>query len=65
VKLEARPKLQALRDQAALLEIQLQKVKDADETTWDDVKATSRKAFADLKSGFNSARQWMSDKIAP
>lgn len=65
VKAEAKPKLQALRDQTARLGTQLDKVKDATESTWDSVKAGSKQAYNDLKDGFNQARQWVSDKIAP
>ncbi len=62
---EAKPKLQLLRDQAGKLNQQLEEAKNATESTWDSVKATSKKAFNDLKEGFRNARQWMSDKIAP
>lgn len=65
VKAEAKPKLQALRDQKTYLNKQLDEVKNATESTWNDVKAGSKKAFEGLKDGFNQARQWASDKIAP
>jgi len=65
VKAEAKPKLQALRDQAAQLNKQLDSVKDSTESTWDSVKAGSKKAFESFKDGVNSARQWVSEKIAP
>ena len=65
VKAEARPKLQALRDQSAQLTRQLDDVRNATESTWDSVKATSQKAFDSLKDGFQQSRQWVSDKIAP
>jgi hypothetical protein len=65
VKAEAKPKLQALRDQSAQLTKQLDEVRNATESTWDSVKAGSKKAFDDFKNGFNQARQWVSDKIAP
>jgi len=64
-KVEARPKLQALRDQADKLNQQLDKAKNATESTWDDVKAGSKKAYNELADGFQKARQWVSDKIAP
>jgi cytochrome c556 len=64
-KAEAKPKLQALRDQADKLNQQLDKAKNATESTWDDIKAGSKKAYSDLKDGFQQARQWVSDKIAP
>jgi cytochrome c556 len=65
VKAEAKPKLQALRDQATQLNVQLDKAKNATESTWDEVKAGSRKAYDALADGFNQARTWVSDKIAP
>lgn len=65
VKAEAKPKLQALRDQAAGLNKQLDNVRNATESTWDSVKAASQKAFDSLKDGFQQSRQWLSDKIAP
>ena len=65
VKAEAKPKLQVLRDQAAKLNQQLVDAQNATESTWDSVKAGSQKAFDSLKDGFNQARQWVSDKIAP
>ena len=65
VQAEAEPKLQALRDQTARLNKQLEEVKNATESTWENVKAGSKTAYKDLKDGFNQARQWVSDKIAP
>jgi cytochrome c556 len=64
-KAEATPKLQALRDQAARLNTDLDKARDATESTWDDVKAGFRTGYAELKDGFNQARQWVGDKITP
>lgn len=64
-KAEAQPKLQALRDQAARLNKQLDDAKNATESTWGDVKAGFKKGFGELKDGFQQARQWVSDKIAP
>jgi chromosome segregation ATPase len=65
VKAEAKPKLQALRDQAAQLNKQLDEAKNATESTWDSVKNSFNKAYEATKDGFNQARQWVSDKIAP
>jgi len=65
VKAEAKPKLQALRDQAAQLNKQLDEAKNATESTWDSVKSGFSKAYDATKNGFNQARQWVSDKIAP
>jgi ElaB/YqjD/DUF883 family membrane-anchored ribosome-binding protein len=65
VKADAKPKLQALRDEAAKMNQQLDEARNATESTWDSVKATSRKAWDGLKDDFQQARQWASDKIAP
>jgi cytochrome c556 len=65
IKAEAKPKLQALRDQAAELNKQLDGVKDATESTWDSVKAGVNKAYTSSKNGFQEARLWVSEKIAP
>jgi DNA anti-recombination protein RmuC len=65
VKADAKPKLQALREQAGKLNQQLDKAKDATESTWGDVKDGTKKAYSDLKDSFQQARQWVSDKIAP
>jgi len=65
VKTEARPKLQALRDQATQLSQQLDAAQNATESTWDSVKSGFQKAYQSTADGFQSARQWVSDKIAP
>ncbi len=65
VKAEAKPKLQALRDQMAQLNKQLDEAKNATESTWDSVKGGFKKAYEASKDGFQQARQWVSDKIAP
>jgi chromosome segregation ATPase len=65
VKAEARPKLQALRDQAAQLNKQLAEAGNATESTWDSVKAGCQKGYDATMEGFNQARQWVSDKMAP
>jgi len=64
-KAEAKPKLQVLRDQTAKLTKQLDEARNATESTWGDVKAGFKKGYSELKDGFNQARQWVSEKIAP
>jgi capsule polysaccharide export protein KpsE/RkpR len=65
VKADAKPKLQALRDQADELKKQIDASGNATESTWDSVKSGTQKAYDSLKDGFNQSRQWVSDKIAP
>ena len=64
-KAEAKPKLEALREQMARLNKQLEGTKSATESTWGDAKAGFEKGYSELKDGFQQARQWVSDKIAP
>jgi len=64
-KAEAKPKLQALRNQAAKLNQQLDEARNATESTWDSVKDGFRQGYNELKDGFQTARQWVSEKIAP
>lgn len=65
VQAEAKPKLQALRDQAAKLNQQLSDAQNATESTWDSVKAGCQKGYDATMEGINQARQWVSDKIQP
>jgi cytochrome c556 len=65
VKAEAKPKLQALRDQTAGLNKQLDQVRNATESSWDSVKSGFKTAYESSKDGFQQARQWASDKVAP
>ena len=65
VKADAKPKLQALREEAARMNKQLDDARGATESTWDSVKAGTKKAYNGLKDDFQQARQWASDKIAP
>lgn len=65
IKAEAKPKLQALRDQAAKLNQQLADDSNATASTWDSVKAGTKKAYDAMAAGCDDARQWVSDKIKP
>ncbi len=65
VKADAQPKLAALRVQTDELNEQLEKAENATESTWDSVKAGTRKSYDALKDGFQQSRQWISEKIAP
>ena len=65
IKADAKPKLQALRDQATKLNQQLADAQNATESTWDSVKTGTKKAYESVEQGFKDARQWVSDKVAP
>ena len=62
-KADAEPKLQALRDQAAALRIQLDKVKNASADTWEDVKSGFQSAYDKTKAGLRDAKDWIAEKI--
>jgi choline dehydrogenase-like flavoprotein len=65
VKAEAAPRLRALRDQATVLNKQIDAADSATESTWESVKSGTRKAYDTMKEGFQESRQWLSEKIAP
>ena len=43
----------------------LDDARNATDSTWDSVKASSQKVWDGLKNDFTQARQWASDKMAP
>jgi len=59
------PKMERLKDKAKSVDIQVKRAETADESTWNEVKAASRKALDDAKEGFREAREWTAEKIAP
>jgi len=65
IKAEAKPKLQDLRDQTAKLSQQLANDSNATASTWDSVKAGTKKAYDSMTASFTDARQWVSDKVKP
>ena len=64
-KADAQPKLDQLKEKAKNLDVHIDKAQNATAETWDDVKAGSKKALEEAKAGFNEARAWISEKIAP
>lgn len=65
IKTIAKPKLKALRTQSLLLKHQIAVANDATESAWEEIKAGFVKGIDEIKEGFNSTRQWVSDKAAP
>jgi ElaB/YqjD/DUF883 family membrane-anchored ribosome-binding protein len=64
-KAEATPRLEALRAQVVQLNTHLDDARNATASTWDDVKAGFQQGYSELSDGFNQARHWVSEKIAP
>lgn len=63
MKAEAKPRIEKLKDKARNLDVEIEKVENATEETWNDIKAGSRKAFEEIKAGFRDAREWTAEKI--
>ncbi len=64
-KTELQSKLDVLRQKVTDLNRQLDSVKDANASTWNQVRSALQKGTAEAKESFNQARQWLSDKIKP
>ncbi len=63
VKADAQPKLDALKAQIAKLGPELDKAKNATESTWDQVKAGAVQAYDDTKQAFKDAAAWVDKKV--
>ena len=64
-KAEAKVKLAAMREQWIRTSEQLDMAQNANEKTWDAMRAGFDKSFGDLKDAVDGTRQWLSDKIEP
>jgi capsule polysaccharide export protein KpsE/RkpR len=62
---DAKAKLDAGRTDWARAKKQLDRAESATDATWNDVRASFKAAYSDLKLDVDGARQWLSDKIAP
>jgi hypothetical protein len=62
---DARPTLQALRDQAARLHHLIGTTRLATESTWEGMKADVTVGYAHLEASIREARTWLSTTIAP
>jgi len=62
-KADAKPKLDALKVQIAALGVDLDKAKNATESTWEDVKTGAQKALDDTTEAFKEAGQWIDKQL--
>jgi TolA-binding protein len=62
---DAKARLEELKDKSKNLNVEIGRTESATESTWNDVKASSKKAYNDVKDSFRDAREWASEKIAP
>ena len=60
---DAKSKLETLKDKAKNLNVEIDKVQNATESTWNDIKASSRKAFDEAKNSFRDAKDWAAQKL--
>jgi ElaB/YqjD/DUF883 family membrane-anchored ribosome-binding protein len=63
VKADAQPKLDALRVKIAELGPELDKAKNSTESTWDEVKGGTQKAFDSTTDAFKEAGLWLDNKL--
>jgi len=64
-KADAKVKLDAMREQWVRTSEQLDLAQNANENTWDAMRAGFEKSLSDLKDSVDGTRQWLSDKIEP
>jgi ElaB/YqjD/DUF883 family membrane-anchored ribosome-binding protein len=60
---ESKARLESLKEKATNLNVQIDKVQNATESTWADVKASSKKALDEAKDSFQRAKDWTADKL--
>jgi cytochrome c556 len=65
IQIEAKPKMQSLRDKFSILNQRLADTQNASEATWDRLKADTQEAYDAVEQGVRDSRQWVSEKIAP
>jgi TolA-binding protein len=62
---DAKERLERLQDKSASLKIEINKTESATESTWNDVKASSKKVYGDVKDSLRDAGNWVSEKVNP
>jgi len=65
VKAEGAKKLEALQEKAEQLGGQLDEVRNATESNWEEVKAGFETTYNETREAFDDARAWLSEQIAP
>jgi peptidoglycan hydrolase CwlO-like protein len=64
-KVDAKAKLDAVREKWAHAKKHLDRAEAATESDWGIVKGDFEKSYSEMKDSFDNTRQWLSDKIAP
>jgi hypothetical protein len=60
---ESQARLESLKEKATNLNIQIDKVQSATESTWADIKASSQKAYDQAKDSLRNAKDWTAQKL--
>jgi len=60
---EAKSKLETLKDKSKNLNVEIDKAQNATESTWNDVKASSKKAMDEASASFQDAKDWVAKKL--
>lgn len=64
-KVDAKAKLEGVREKLAQTKDLLAQVESATESTWNGATGGFRQAYASLHESVDETRSWLSDKIAP
>src|SRR3954471_19132679 len=60
---ESKAKADSLRDKSRNLDVEIDKAQNASASTWDDVKASSKRAMDDAGNAFHDAKDWVGQKL--
>ena len=64
-KMEAKTRIQEIKDGTKELEKKVSMLKDATEDKWEDIKVKFNESMDDVKEAIEKSRTWISEKIAP
>ena len=60
---EAKSKLETLKEKSKNLNVEIDKAQNSTESTWSDVKASSKKAMDEASDSFRDAKDWVARKL--
>ena len=64
-KMEAKTRIQEIKNGTKELEKKINMMKDATEDMWDDIKVKFNESMDGVKDAIEKSRTWISEKIAP
>jgi uncharacterized lipoprotein YehR (DUF1307 family) len=60
---EAKSKLETLKEKSKNLNVEIDKAQNSTESTWSDVKTSSKKAMDEASDSFRDAKDWVAKKL--